>query len=118
MRVAGVGEASSAVSPGVVSVASSDGRLRLGRDADLLVHDAQYTEDEYVQSKGWGHSTYGSAVRLAIQSNVRRIGLFHHDPDRDDESLERNLAACRAEIVQRRKAIFCFAAMEGGSISI
>jgi phosphoribosyl 1,2-cyclic phosphodiesterase len=88
------------------------------RDTDLLVHDAQYTDAEYEQTMGWGHSTYTAATRLAIEANVRRLGLFHHDPDRDDRSLERNLAACRAEIARRNKTIDCFAALEGGTVVI
>ena len=88
------------------------------RDADLLVHDAQYTDKEYEQTEGWGHSTYASATRLAIQANVKRFGLFHHDPDRDDRSLDQALLACQNEIAAHRKNIFCFAAQEGTRIRI
>jgi ribonuclease BN (tRNA processing enzyme) len=88
------------------------------RDADLLVHDAQYTNKEYERTEGWGHSTYASATRLAIQANVKRLGLFHHDPDRDDQSLDRALEACQTEISAQKKNIFCFAAREGTRIRI
>ena len=88
------------------------------KGADLLVHDAQYTDKEYEKTEGWGHSTYSSATRLAIQANVKRLGLFHHDPDRDDASLDRILQACQGEIDRYRKNIRCFAATEGSRISI
>ncbi len=88
------------------------------RDADLLVHDAQYTDREYERTAGWGHSTYGSATMLAIQANVKRFGLFHHDPDRDDQSLDRIVQLCQQEITYHKKNIYCFAAMEGSRIRI
>jgi phosphoribosyl 1,2-cyclic phosphodiesterase len=88
------------------------------RDADLLVHDAQYTDKEYERTEGWGHSTYSSAIRLAVQANVKRLGLFHHDPDRDDQSLDRILTVCQEEIARRKKSMYCFAAMEGTKIRI
>ena len=59
--------------------------LALARDADLLIHDAQYTEDEYYGTgaparRGWGHSTITSACRLARAAGVKQLALFHHDP--------------------------------------
>ena len=58
------------------------------QNADLLFHDAQYTEEEYKHTKGWGHSTYQAAINLAIKANVKSLGLFHHDPDRTDSELD------------------------------
>ena len=57
--------------------------------ADLLVHDAQYTEEEYHDGKiGWGHSSIEHAIAAARAAGVRRLALFHHDPDRTDEQLD------------------------------
>jgi len=57
--------------------------------ADLLVHDAQYTEEEYHDGKiGWGHSSIEHAIGAARRAGVRRLALFHHDPDRTDEQLD------------------------------
>jgi len=57
--------------------------------ADLLVHDAQYTEAEYRLNRiGWGHSSIEYAVAAAKRAGVKRLALFHHDPDRSDEQLD------------------------------
>jgi ribonuclease BN (tRNA processing enzyme) len=57
-------------------------------DADLLIHDAQYTDEEYERCIGWGHSTYRQAFEFAAQVGARRIVTFHHDPSHDDETLD------------------------------
>jgi phosphoribosyl 1,2-cyclic phosphodiesterase len=57
-------------------------------DADLLLHDAQYFEDEYEQRVGWGHSSVESAVAYARAVGARRLVLFHHDPRHADRLLE------------------------------
>ena len=57
--------------------------------ADLLVHDAQYTEAEYRLNRiGWGHSSMEYAVAAAKRAGVKRLALFHHDPDRTDQQLD------------------------------
>ncbi len=57
--------------------------------ADLLVHDAQYTEAEYIDGKiGWGHTPVEYAVAAARRAGVRHLALFHHDPDRSDADLD------------------------------
>ncbi len=54
------------------------------RGADVVVHEAQYTPEEYPAKKNWGHSTYAYAVELAAAAGVRRLLLTHHDPSHDD----------------------------------
>ena len=61
--------------------------VSLARDADLLIHDAQYTPAELPLKSGWGHSSYEQAVEVANQANVKKLVLFHHDPDHNDEFL-------------------------------
>ena len=56
---------------------------------DLLIHDAQYTDEEYERYVGWGHSTYRHAFEFAAQANAKEIIPFHHDPSHDDETLDR-----------------------------
>jgi phosphoribosyl 1,2-cyclic phosphodiesterase len=65
-------------------------------DADLLVHDAQYSEDEYLERIGWGHSSVDDAVAFALAVGARRLLLFHHEPEHGDGSLERLQARARA----------------------
>ena len=74
-----------------------DGAIRKGaRGADILVHDAQYTREEYPGKKGWGHSTWEDAVQVARDANVRRLVLFHHDPAHSDATVRRILKQARA----------------------
>lgn len=62
--------------------------IRLASGADLLIHDAQYTDDEYQElRRGWGHSPYNEALRVAREAGVKRLALFHHDPAYDDRKL-------------------------------
>ena len=58
------------------------------RGADLLLHDAQYTPDELVNRRGWGHSSYLQAIECARQAEVKKLVLTHHDPDHDDHFLD------------------------------
>jgi ribonuclease BN (tRNA processing enzyme) len=57
--------------------------------ADLLIHDAQYTEAEYQSNRlGWGHSSVEYVISLAQRAEVKRLALFHHDPMRTDDQLD------------------------------
>jgi phosphoribosyl 1,2-cyclic phosphodiesterase len=57
-------------------------------NADLLIHDAQYTDEEYEGCIGWGHSTYRHAFEFASRVGAKRIVPFHHDPSHDDKTLD------------------------------
>src|SRR5262245_55763998 len=61
--------------------------IRFLRDADLLIHDAQYTSEEYGSKLGWGHSPAEYVTDVAIAAGVRRLALFHHDPTHDDDAI-------------------------------
>ncbi|MDY6837605.1 MAG: MBL fold metallo-hydrolase [Thermodesulfobacteriota bacterium] len=61
--------------------------VALARDADLLIHDAQYTPEELKDKKGWGHSSWEQAVEVAEQAGAKKLALFHHDPDHSDSFL-------------------------------
>jgi phosphoribosyl 1,2-cyclic phosphodiesterase len=68
--------------------------LRFMQGADVVVHDAQYTAGEYAADRmGWGHSTYEYAIAAAQGAGVKKLALFHHDPNRTD----RQLAAFESE---------------------
>jgi phosphoribosyl 1,2-cyclic phosphodiesterase len=70
--------------------------LELVDGVDLLIHDAQYTPEEFATKAHWGHCTIDYAVNVAAQGGARRLALFHHDPSHDDASLDR-LAAAAAD---------------------
>ncbi len=58
------------------------------KGADLLVHDAQYTGAEYKDRINWGHSTFEHAIGAANRAGVKKMALFHHDPDRTDDQID------------------------------
>jgi phosphoribosyl 1,2-cyclic phosphodiesterase len=62
--------------------------VELALGADVLLHDAMYTADEYLDRKGWGHSTWAGALATAEAAGVKKLVLFHHDPGRDDRALD------------------------------
>jgi len=82
------------------------------RDADLLIHDATYTPEEYVDRVGWGHSHYLFALRVAAEAGVRKLCLFHHDPNHSDNDVDKIVKACRNEIKRMGYSFECFAAEE------
>jgi phosphoribosyl 1,2-cyclic phosphodiesterase len=61
--------------------------LQLIAGADLVVYDSTYTDDEFPGKVGWGHSTWQEGVRLCRQAGVKRLAIFHHDPDHVDASM-------------------------------
>ena len=77
--------------------------------ADLLIHDAQYTAEEYREKIGWGHSSVEYVVNLGRYAQVKRIALTHHDPLRDDPAVDRLIASIR----QESSSLEVFAAFEG-----
>jgi phosphoribosyl 1,2-cyclic phosphodiesterase len=68
----------------------------IAADADVLLHDAQYSEDEYAHRVGWGHSSVADAVAFTHAVGARQLFLFHHDPLHSDGSLEELEAHARA----------------------
>jgi phosphoribosyl 1,2-cyclic phosphodiesterase len=67
----------------------------LARDADVLIHDCQYLDEEYPQHVGWGHSGMDDALVFAHRVGARRVLLFHHDPLHSDSFLDDLHAAAR-----------------------
>ena len=88
------------------------------RGADLLLHDAQYTEEEYKSTRGWGHSTIDQATDLAIEARVKSLGLFHHDPDHTDDLINRELEFSQERIYRKASTVECFATAEGMEIDL
>jgi phosphoribosyl 1,2-cyclic phosphodiesterase len=90
--------------------------LELCRDVDLLIHDAQYTEPEFAAKSNWGHCTVGYAVHVAAEAGARRLALFHHDPEHDDDTLD--LLSLAAAEAGSRRGVEVFAASEGLGLSL
>lgn len=57
------------------------------RNADVLIHDAQYNPEQYARRRGWGHSSWLRVVEVAANAGVKQLFLSHHDPDSSDEYL-------------------------------
>lgn len=72
----------------VEQYAGSDQRMvKFAEGVDVLIHDAQYTLEQYLQFQGYGHSNYDMACQVALKSKVKKLLLFHHDPNNSDEVL-------------------------------
>lgn len=69
--------------------------VELARDADILIHDGQYSNEELTLKKGWGHSSYEQAAEVAIRANVKQLIVTHHDPIHDDDYLKRAEKKCQ-----------------------
>jgi phosphoribosyl 1,2-cyclic phosphodiesterase len=69
--------------------------LELADGVDLLIHDAQYTVEEWQAKAHWGHCTIDYALHVAREAGVRRLALFHHDPSHSDADIDRLLDGAR-----------------------
>jgi diguanylate cyclase (GGDEF)-like protein len=88
------------------------------RGADLLIHDAQYTSEEYASKLGWGHSPTDYVTDAAMAAGVSRLALFHHDPIHDDDALKRIEVAQRARVNSAVSTMDVFAAAEGMAFDV
>jgi len=90
--------------------------VKFSSKADLLIHDSEYTEEEYQTKKTWGHSAYEDALQLALDARVRKFGLFHHNQERTDAALDEIVEKCRQIIAGNGAPLECFAVYEGMEI--
>jgi phosphoribosyl 1,2-cyclic phosphodiesterase len=97
---------------------STEDYVAFSRGADLLVHDADYTDAEYPRRKTWGHSTWQQALDMALRSEVRAFGLFHHNQDRTDAEIDRTLAECARRARRAGSKMKCFAVREGQEVKL
>src|SRR5690606_24489537 len=88
------------------------------READLVIHDAQYTAAEYPAKVGWGHSTVEYVVDVAAAANARHVALYHHDPARNDGAVDELLAAARRRAAELGSKLQTSAAAEGEVIEL
>jgi phosphoribosyl 1,2-cyclic phosphodiesterase len=91
--------------------------LELCEGADLMIHDAQYTEEEFVELFDWGHSTPAYAVHIATEAGVRRLDMFHHDPGHTDRQIDAMLRTAR-QVAQATGKVEVNAAKEGATFEL
>lgn len=83
------------------------------RDANLLIADAQYTDQEYGTRIGWGHPRATTVVDLAAQAEVAQLALTHHDPMHSDRDTDEKVTRCAERAVSHRSKLEVFGAREG-----
>jgi phosphoribosyl 1,2-cyclic phosphodiesterase len=88
------------------------------KGADVLIHDATYTPEEYVDRVGWGHSHYLFTLKVAAEGKVKRLVLFHHDPSHTDAKMDEIVRTCKKEIRTSRFRFEVSAAREGMEIEV
>ena len=88
------------------------------QNADILIHDAQYTPEDYKKKKGWGHSCYLDVINMAIDANVKNLYLFSHDPNNDDKTIKMINDECNRIIKERKSSLKCFIAKENLEINL
>ena len=85
---------------------------------DYLIHDAQYTPEDYAKKRGWGHSCYIDTVTSAVDAKVKNLYLFHHDPNYDDKAVGKLHEHALSLIAERGSDMACHLATEGTVISL
>jgi phosphoribosyl 1,2-cyclic phosphodiesterase/CheY-like chemotaxis protein len=86
------------------------------QQTDILIIDAQYTDEEYAQKVGWGHGSLSSVVSLAVDAKVRKLFLFHHDPNHDDRKIDEMVEAARTLVLESGQPVEVEAAREGAEV--
>ena len=86
--------------------------------ADFYIGEAQYTDAEYPQRIGWGHSSISATVDVAIEAQVRTLAFFHYDPLHDDQAVAAMADTAQQLISARGATLECFAAREGQVVEL
>jgi len=93
--------------------------VRFCQGADLLYHDAEYSELEYRTKRSWGHSSFLDVLKLANQAGVRQLGLIHHNQDRTDEEIRDIEDKCQHGLGRDNQgAVRCFAVTQGQTVIV
>jgi len=88
------------------------------RNADLLIADGQYTEEEYPTRIGWGHARTNTVVDLAVQAGVKQCAIFHHDPMQTDDDVDRKLERAEERARRHGSHLVIFGAREGMELKV
>jgi phosphoribosyl 1,2-cyclic phosphodiesterase len=84
--------------------------------ADVLITDTTYRDHEYPSKVDWGHSSVSQVANLAARAEVKRLHLFHHDPDQTDDDIDLKLVETRVQLVKLGSAVVCEAPAEGSKL--
>ena len=88
------------------------------RGVDLLIQDAQYTAEEYLGRRGWGHGSTNYVTDLALAAGAHQLALFHHEPTHSDDDIDGMVALARAKASESGSQLEVFAAAEGCEIEL
>ena len=86
------------------------------RGADLLITDTTYRDHEYPSKVDWGHSCVSEVADLAARAKVKRLHLFHHDPDQTDDDIDLKLKETREALTRLGSNVVCEAPSEGARV--
>jgi ribonuclease BN (tRNA processing enzyme) len=92
--------------------------VRFLEGTETLIHDAMYSDQIIQARRGWGHSTPGQAVELAAEAGCRRLVLFHHEPEHDDDAVDRLLNDTRKFARRVAPGLEVDAAAEGMELAL
>jgi len=92
--------------------------VEFSRDADLLIHDAQYMLSDMPAKSGWGHSVAEEAVKLAMAANIKQLALYSHDPERTDDDVDKIIEHCQLFIQAAQAPLTLFASAEGQVVQL
>ncbi|MCU0657494.1 MAG: MBL fold metallo-hydrolase [Polyangiaceae bacterium] len=101
------------LSPPTSPQISLDALARFAENVDLLIHDAQYIEEDFPLKKGWGHSTIGEVIELGQLASARHLALYHHEPTRDDDALDALDREIQASLREQKSPMQATMAREG-----
>ncbi len=88
------------------------------KDADLVIHDAQFTDAEYTLMKGWGHSPVEYVSEMGRLAGVKQMAFAHHDPKRTDDALDGIIESVRADLRMKNSLMHAFAAADGQVVEL
>jgi phosphoribosyl 1,2-cyclic phosphodiesterase/CheY-like chemotaxis protein len=88
------------------------------RGVDLLIMDSQYDREEYAKHVSWGHGCIDDVVALALDAEVKRLFLFHHDPEHDDAKISQMVEHARRIVAARNSPMQVEAAREGALVEL